>query len=911
MRFSLIRAGLALIIAAACAAAQSLSIDIPYQKFVLPNGLTVIVHEDHKAPIVAVNVWYHVGSKDEKPGKTGFAHLYEHLMFGGSENAKGSYIQAMEKIGATDLNGTTNSDRTNYFENVPTSALDYVLFMESDRMGHFINSFDKATLDQQRGVVQNEKRQGENQPYGLVWDILAHNTYPSGHPYSWTTIGSMNDLNAASLEDVKEWFRTYYGPSNTTLVLAGDIDVKTAREKVGKYFSDIPAGPPVDHQTEWVAKRTGTHRMRVQDRVPQARVYQVWNVPGFGTAEADYLALAADCLAEGKVSRLYRRLVYDDQLATDVTASTDESEIGGQFLIQATVRPGVEVAKVEAALNAELARFLTEGPAPAELQRVQTQYAARFLRGLDRIGGFGGKSDILAEAEVFTGDPSYLFKTSFRRHEEATTLQVKAVANKWLADGKFEFEVLPFPEYKVATTGVDRSKPPAIGDAPDLRLPQLQRATLSNGLKIILAERHEIPVVNFWLQQDSGYSADSFATPGTASFTSAMLLYGTQTRTAMQISEDTEDSGAQLRAFADVDYSNVRLSALKQRLDPSLDLFADVILHPTFPQDDFVRLQQQRIAGIRREKAVPIQLSLRITPALLYGPDHPYGNPYTGSGTEESVAKLTRADLVKFHQTWYRPNGATLIIVGDTTLREITPKLERAFAEWKPAALPAKKITTLTAPAKSGVYLIDQPGALQSTIVVGLLAPPRDIANDVPFTLMNDAFGGTFSGRLNMNLREAKHYSYGSETFFLDARAQRPYLALAPVQTDKTKESLAELHREYQGIVTDRTISATELSAAQSNETLQLPGSRESIDQVSASIAEIVRYNLPDDYYQTYAGKVKAMDIGGVDDAAKTLVQPKQLVWVIVGDRSKIEAGIPDLNLGPVHILDRDGKEVE
>src|SRR6266704_2562232 len=337
-------------------------VDIPFQKLVLNNGLTLIVHEDHKAPIVAVNLWYHVGSKNEKLGKTGFAHLFEHLMFGGSEHASGRYIDAMEKIGATDLNGTTNTDRTNYFEDVPTNALDYTLWMESDRMGHLLGALDQKTLDLQRGVVQNEKRQGENQPYGVTRLLITQNSYPAGHPYSWTTIGEMADLDAASMKDVQEWFKTYYGPSNVILVLAGDIDAKTAKEKAEKYFGDIPAGPPVAHQEAWIAKMTGTHRQKVQDRVPQARIYKIWNIPEYGNAAADYLDLVSDVLSTGKTSRFYKRLVYDDQIATNANAFVALSEIGGQFRVQATARPGQDLAQVEKELDEELARFLREGP---------------------------------------------------------------------------------------------------------------------------------------------------------------------------------------------------------------------------------------------------------------------------------------------------------------------------------------------------------------------------------------------------------------------------------------------------------------------------------------------------------------------------------------------------------------------
>lgn len=579
--------------------AQSKDIDIPFQQFVLDNGLTVIVHEDHKAPIVAINTWYHVGSKNEKLGKTGFAHLFEHLMFGGSEHSPGRYIDAMEKIGATDLNGTTNNDRTNYFENVPTSAVDYTLWMESDRMGFLLGALDQKTLDLQRGVVQNEKRQGENQPYAVAFQLITQNTYPVGHPYSWTVIGDMADLNAASMDDVKEWFRTYYGPSNVTIVLAGDIDLKTAKEKVEKYFGNIPPGPPVAHQEAWIAKMTGTHRQIVQDRVPQARVYKVWNVPQYGTADADYLDLVSDVLSSGKSSRFYKRLVYDDQIATNANAFVSASEIAGQFRIQASAKPGGNLAQVEKELDEELAKLLKDGPTAEELARAKAQHEANFVRGIERIGGFGGKSDRLAQSQTYLGNPD-AYKISSRRIQEATEEEVKAAANRWLSDGVYVLEVHPFPPYKAAATGADRSKAPEIGTSPGLKLPKLERATLSNGLKVILAERHEVPLVTFWLNIDAGYAADQSATPGTSSMTMALLNGGTKTRTALQISDQQALLGAQIGAGSDLDMSVVRLSALKSRLDPSLELYADVILNPAFPEEDFKRQQRQQLAGIER-----------------------------------------------------------------------------------------------------------------------------------------------------------------------------------------------------------------------------------------------------------------------------------------------------------------------
>jgi zinc protease len=892
------------------AQAQSNEPEIPFQKFVLDNGLTVIVHEDHKAPIVAVNMWYHVGSKNEKPGKTGFAHLFEHLMFGGSEHAPGRYIDTMERIGATDLNGTTNSDRTNYFENVPTSALDLTLWMESDRMGYLLGALDQKTLDLQRGVVQNEKRQGENQPYAVAQELITKNTYPAGHPYSWTVIGDMADLNAASMPDVQEWFKTYYGPSNVVIALAGDIDVKTAKEKVEKYFGNIPPGPPVGHQEMWIAKMTGVHRGIVQDRVPQARIYKVWNVPEYGTADGDYLDMVADVLSQGKSSRLYKRLVYDDQIATGVNANAFLREIGGQFLLIATARPEQNLERVEKELDEELARFLKEGPTAEELERVKALDEASFIRGIERIGGFGGKSDRLAQNQVFLGNPE-AYKISEKRIQEATAEDLKAAANRWLTDGVYALEVVPFPPYKAEATGADRSKAPETGTPPELKLPKMQHATLSNGLKVVLAERHELPLVNFWLDMDAGYAADQSAAPGTASLTMALLNGGTKTRTALQISDEQELQGAQLRAGANLDLSTVELSALKVKLDPSLELFADVVLNPVFPEDDFKRQKKQRLAEIDREKSTPGQIAQRVIPGLMYGPGHAYGNSLTGSGTKESVEKLTREDLVKFHHVWFKPNHATLVITGDTTLAEITPKLEKLFAGWKAGQIPEKNIKNVTLPAKSVVYLIDKPGAVQSYIVAGNIAPPAANPKEVAMVAANDVFGGMFGARLNMNLREDKHWSYGARSVLSAARAQRPFLAQAPVQTDKTKESMAEMNKELRGLVSDHPVTADELVKIQANETLRLPGSRETLAEVGQSINNVVQFGLPENYYETFAGKIRALQTNDVEDAARTIIHPDNLIWVVVGDRAKIETGIKELELGEIRILDADGKPVQ
>ena len=899
----------ALLSVVSAAPAQDFNLDIPYQKFVLQNGLTLIVHEDHKAPIVAVNVWYHVGSKNEKPGKTGFAHLFEHLMFGGSENVKTTYINAFEKIGATDLNGTTNNDRTNFFETVPTSALDYTLFLESDRMGHLLGSFDPKTLDTQRGVVQNEKRQGENEPYGVTEQLIVDATWPARHPYSWTVIGSMEDLNAASLDDVKEWFRTYYGPSNATLVIAGDIDAATARAKVEKYFGDIPPGPPVAHQEAWVPKMSGVHRERVEDRVPQPRVYKVWNVPQVLTPDETYLDIAARVLSQGKDSRLYKRLVYDEQVATSVFAFDQNSEIAGQFTIEATLKPGQDLAKAERAIDEELARLIASGPTPDELERAKTTGIANFVRGLDRVGGFGGKSDVLAEGQVYAGDPAaYKRRLSFTQN--ATAAQVQAAAKQWLSDGEFVLEVVPFPTFTSDAKPVDRSKLPEVGAAAEGKLPRLQRATLSNGLKIVVAERHDTPVIDATMLFDAGYAADQFGNPGTAALSMTLLTDGTRSRDALQLSDDLQRLGAQLQARSNLDFSTVFLSAIKPKLDASLALFADVILNPSFPAADFEREKKLLLARIEQEKAQPLPMAERVLPALLYGKGHAYGNPMTGSGTAASVGKIGRDDLIKFHATWFKPNAATLVIAGDTTLAEIQPKLEKLFDGWKAGDTPKKNLAKVGLPAKPAVYLIDRPGALQSYVIAGEPALPKNSPGEIATDVMNDMVGGTFASRLNMNLREDKHWSYGAFSLFFDAKGQQPFMALAPVQTDKTKESLFEMNKELHDFAGAKPVGDAELQAAVSNRTLSLPGSHESLRSVLSTVQEMVEFGYPDDYFDTYAAKVKALRTADIQDAAKTVLHPDNLVWIVVGDRARIEGGIRTLNIGELHLIDADGNSV-
>ncbi len=880
-------------------------IEICYEKFVLDNGLTLLVHEDHKAPIVAVNIWYHVGSKNEKPGKTGFAHLFEHLMFNGSENYDDDYFQAMERIGATDLNGTTSYDRTNYFQNVPTSALDIALWMESDRMGHLLGAVNQEKLDEQRGVVQNEKRQYENQPYALADELIQAACYPKEHPYSWTVIGSMQDLSDASLPDVHEWFKTYYGPNNAVLIVAGDITPQVALEKVKQYFGDIPPGPPVARHQAWIAQRTGTHHQTAQDRVPQARLYRVWNIPPWGSADADYLYLVSDVLSSGKTSRLYKRLVYDDQIAINVSASANLIEIGGLFQIIATAKPGVELSRIEKAIDEELQKFLAKGPTQAELTRIKSQFRARFIRGIERIGGFGGKSDILARNMTFAGTPDF-YKTTLDRVQKATAKDLTNAAVNWLSDGDYVLQITPYPTLSTVASSVDRSKLPEPGEPPQVQFPGVQRAELSNGLKLVLAERHSVPIVDLRLLVDAGYAADQFASPGAASLAMDLLDEGTKTRSSLEINEQLQMLGSSLNSGAELDACAVYLNTLKDKLDPSLELFADVVLNPSFPQKEFERLKQETLARIQREKMTPITMAIRVFPGLLYGSDHAYGCPLTGSGTEASISAMTREQLADFHKTWFKPNNATLVITGDITLAEIKPRLEKLFKKWDDREVPAKNIATVPDRSKSEVYLIDRPGSQQSIIIAGFLAVPRANPQEEAIQLMNNILGGDFTSRVNMNLREDKHWSYGASSMILPAKAQRMYILYSSVQSDKTAEAMQEVQKELQRIIADEPPTEEEFDKTQSNVVRGLPGSWETIGQVAGSLEEIVQYDLPDSYYQEYPAKIAALAVQDVRQAAKQAIKPASLVWVVVGEKAKINDSIKALGL-PVAYVDADG----
>ena len=878
--------------------------EIKYETFKLDNGLTVIVHEDKKVPMVAVNVWYHVGSKNEKVGKTGFAHLFEHLMFNGTENYNSEYFEPFEKIGSTDQNGTTNSDRTNYFQNVPTNALDLALWMESDRMGHLLGVVDQEKLDEQRGVVQNEKRQGENQPYGKAFTRISESAFPKGHPYSWSVIGSMEDLDAASLEDVQDWFKTYYGPNNAVLALAGDIDVETAKQKAAQYFGDIPAGPPLVKPDVWIAKRNEEKREIMYDDVPQARIYKTWNVPPRDTEAAAHFDLASSVLVGGKNSPLYKELVYEKQIATNVSAFYYDREIAGMFFLVVDVVAGEDPTNVEKAMDAVLADFIKKGPNRKLLEAEKTKALAGFIRGIQRIGGFGGKSDLLATCQTYTNNPG-CYRDNAAYLDLVTPAKMKATFAQWIDDTPYVLTILPADKYSANETGVDRSTGiPYPTEKVNFEFPNLQTATLSNGSKVVLAQRSGVPLIEMDFQFNFGYAQENNDELGYTNFMMGMLNEGTKKYSSLKFDEVLDSLGSNLSFGSGLDTSVASVSTLKANLSQTLELAKEALINPTFPQEEIERIQKQTLASIIQEENRPAAIAYRNIGKLLYGQDHPYGKPLTGSGISETISSITRKDIVAMHKRAIDPANLTFAVAGDINLDELVDMLEDKFGDWSSnSKTELKELQTISLPATRTVYLIDKPNAQQSYIVAGQLLPPTATNEEIKISYMNYAIGGSFTARLNMNLREDKSWSYGVRTRLADAKGQRAMLVTAPVQTDKTAESVAEIVKEYAAYLGDAPITDAELAKGKASKTLRLPGQFETLGALKGAVSNIVTYNRELDYLNVLPNLYDEPTLDDVQTMAQTYIKPDQWTWLIVGDLSKIEQPVRNLNLGEVKVI--------
>ena len=879
---------------------------IPHERFQLDNGLTVIVHTDRKAPVVAVSTWYNVGSKDEPKGKTGFAHLFEHLMFNGSENLPGDYFTYLEQIGATDYNGTTWFDRTNYFQTVPTGALERALFMESDRMGYLLGAVTQEKLDNQRGVVQNEKRQGDNQPGGLLdYDILAA-LFPEGHPYHHEAIGSMADLDAATLEDVRNWFRDNYGPNNAVLVLAGDIDAARARPLVEKYFGPIPRGPVNEPAQADVPTLAAPKTIVQKDRVAATQIRRVWATGGLLDDDAEALNLGAKVLGGLASSRLDNALVRDEKIAVAVSSRYMPFHRVGQFTVTAVAKPGVDTALLEKRVDEILADFIANGPTQEELTRASTDEVADIIRGLEQVGGFNGKAGTLAEGQLYEGNPA-AYSEWLAKYASLTPSDVRAAMQKWLTRPAVLVRLEPgdrppyveakgakAPKTKAAPVKITKREVPPVGQLSALDFPDVQRAQLSNGIQVTYAQRSAVPVTQVAMAFDAGNAADAPNRRGLQNMTLSLLDEGAGELSSKQIAERLEELGANLNVMPMADLSIVRLAALSDNLQPSLGLLADVVQRPRFDTAEVERVRNQLLTQISQEQKDPNQIARRAAPALLYGPNHPYAT--AGAGDPDAVKAISRDDLTGFQQSWLRPDNVTLFVVSDRPLAEITPQLEASFGQWTAPAT-AKGVKQFTAPparlSKPRVVLIDRPGSPQSIIRGVQLTPLAPRGDTLAATTANDVLAGSFLSRLNMDLRETKGWSYGAGGAFVLNREAAPFLVSAGVQADRTGDSLAAMDLQVRQFLTSKGVNEEELSRTVANNINGLPGSYETGEAVLQAMIENALLGRPDTYQEELAARYRGMTQASLDQAARANIDPNAFIWVVVGDAAQVR---PQLN---------------
>jgi zinc protease len=905
-------------------------VNIPYEQFQLENGLTVIVHEDRKSPIVGVTVYYRVGSKSEPRGRTGFAHLFEHLMFGGSENVENFDIP-LEGAGSTPTNGSTWYDRTNYVETVPTGALDLALFMESDRMGYLLGAISQDKLDKQRGVVQNEKRQGDNAPYGLVPYIVADGLLPVGHPYRHSTIGSMADLDAASLTDVRKWFTDNYGPNNVVLVLAGDIDAKTARPMVERWFGAIPRGPKVAKAEAQPVTLAVDTREIITDQVPVTRITRNWTGPAINDPDAVPLAAGLTVLGGLASSRLDNALVRGDQVAVSVSAYVQQHEQLSFLQAQMDVKPGVDPAAAEAKFNAIIADLIARGPTQDELTRAATQIVSGQIDALEPVGGFGGKGVTLAEGLLYSGDPAS-YRKQLDEVARLTPAQVQAALARWIdkpaytliiepgerkldgaimggwGDEASAAAITPDPKTPIEVT---RTAPPrefpAVAPVGELTFPAVETARLANGMEVSLARRTAIPKVSMAITFDAGTAADGPAKAGTQSLMMGLLDEGTLTLTAEQIAIAQERLGASISAGTGTDSSSVQLTALTANLAPSLGLMADIVRNPAFRAEDVARAKSQQLAGIAQEQANPSGLARRAIGPILFGPDHPYGS-VGARGLPEVVTALDADALRAEHGRWLRPDNARITVVGDITMPELVAALEKSFGDWKaPAAVkPVKNLDAAVPAARPRLVVIDRPNSPQSVLLAARVLPLRGTeGGQEALDLANEVIGDGFLSRLNMDLREDKGWTYGIRTGITAGVGPRAFTVFTPVQSDRTADSITAILANLAAFPASQGVDQTELQRVTEGNVRGLPNRFETNAQVLGAVLGNQALGRPNDYQRQLPAIYRAIDAKQIDAAAGKYLGNNDLVIVVVGDRKQIDSQIETLGM-PVEYLEAD-----
>ncbi len=894
-----------------------MAISVPFQKHRLSNGLDVILHEDHTVPVAAVNVWYHVGSQNEEPDRTGFAHLFEHIMFKGSKHHNREYFMPLQEVGAN-VNGSTTTDRTNYYENVPAEYLELALWLESDRMGFLLDALDQTSFDVEREVVKNERRQSyENRPYGLAGQEIRKALFPPNHPYHWQTIGSQEHLDAASIEDVKAFFRRFYAPNNASLSIAGDIDVEETKRLVEKYFGDLAPAPPVARVKRWAPQLEDEVRLNLEDRVQLSRIFFSWvGPPRFDPDEAA-LDVLVSILGEGHSSRLYRSLVYEKQVAREASAYFSGMEIAGEIRADVMVAAGKDVEEAERALLAEIERIKAEPPSEEEVQRAINRIEAHHVRQIESVGGFGGRANLLNYYNVFTGDPARV-NSDLDRYLQVKPADVQRVARAHLGPGRVRLVVSPRSELTTVPTDIDRNQQPGPGRPRSFRPPTPERHRLANGMDLLVVEKHEAPTVAAAIYLPGGGLTDPTGAAGLSSLTARLLTEGTTSRSSLEIADQSDFIAARLNVGVHRENFAATTEVLTRHWPNALDLLSDVLTNPAFPDREVERIRTERLTDLRRLKDDANAIADRVSYGVLYGRETPEGHPI--SGREESIAAITRADLSEHHRRAILTQRPTVVAVGDVDGDDLAAQIESALAKWSSnrdsSSQPSGGQTGFTSlkedpsGTRTTIYLVDKPGAAQSVISAGHLAVPRLHPDYLPLVVMNMAFGGQYTARLNMNLREDKGYTYGYRSRFDWRLGPSNFAAGGSVQTAVTMEAIAETLKEFRELRSTRPITEDEFEKARLGLIRGFPPTFETPGQILGRLVDLVHYGLPDDHFSSQIERLQAVTLADVHRVSNEHIDPEALSIVVVGDRAVIEPKLQELDLPIVH-LDAEGQQID
>jgi len=897
---------------------------LPVESYRLANGLKVVLHRDASVPRVTVCVAYHVGSKDERAGRTGFAHFFEHMMFRGTKNVPNFDVPLQETGGQS--NAFTTEDHTVYHETIPSEYLERALYLEAERLAFLPSALDREKFDTEREVVKNERRQSyENAPYGLAEEALLASVFPQGHPYSWSVIGSMADLDAASLKDLRRFFLEYYHPGNAALCLAGDFDPAAAKALIAKYFGPLAAGEaPTRGRPTPTAPRSA--RLTQADRVSLPRVYWTWPTVADEHPDSAPLDLLAEILTDGDASRLHRALVLDERVAKDVTAAHEGKEIGGRFEIRATAAEGKALREVEAALARELDRLKSDPPSQVELTRALAKFEKTNYTVLTPTLT---RASIFATGFLEKDDPEH-YRREIARAFLVTPADLKRVSERYLTNAKVVLEVVPMapgatkaeavkagpdagPAVDAEVTarepapGPDWAKLPGPSDPREFRPPGFVRRTLSNGAEVWIAPWRTLPIVAAQWIVPAGTADDPEGKAGLATLAATLVTKGTKYLTATELAEELESLGVTYRCSADNDNTTLSFSVLARNLGPSLKVLGRMFTEPRLDPADFARERDLHLADLLQGPDSVNWIAQRAFRALLYGPGHPYGKPADGSVA--TVKAITLDDVKAFHAGRFAADRAKLLFVGDVEPDALVASLEAALGRWTTKAdAPAPRPAPTTRPEPGVIYLVDKPGAVQSVLRVGRRWVDRTDPREYAATIGNHVFGVDFLSRLNLNLREKNGYSYGAQSRFVYRRTGSAWVAASSVRGDATAPALKEMLAELDGVSGPKPLSEEEVALGRGAVTRSFPESFEDPGSIADIMESVAVFGLPPDYLANYLARVRDVPADEVRRVFVDLGSKGERTILVVGDRKAVEPGLKALGVGEVRPIDPDGK---